>query len=95
MGVKIFIDGLQLALVYILRGQYCPCFSLFALFLLIYVEALGFKSILAISGLVGTILICNLASLRVYKHDNFCSLSHLCETAIYVLIFTFFSFIHS
>lgn len=86
-----FIDGAVTGIgVFFCEVNTALAFSLFALFLLIYVEALGFKSILAISGLVGTVLICNLASLKIYKHDNFCGFSHLCETAIYVLIFTFF-----
>lgn len=72
--------------------------SILALFLLIYVQSLGIRSLYSIITLAFTVLIYSYSTITPYKFDNFCMLTEFCEVAIFIILFSFlviYSFLKS
>lgn len=83
------IDGVVCGIIFILSNtNNTLAISICALFLLIYVQTLGLKSLYAIAGLSFTVLICNYVDFEVYSLKNFCKLTDFCEySAFLILVF--------
>jgi adenylate cyclase len=86
-----FVDGIITGLVlFFCIINTTLTLSMLALFLLVYIQTLGKKSLLSAASLIGTFFICNQLSLEPYKILNHFELKYFCKEAIYFLLSVFF-----
>lgn len=86
-----FVDGIITGLVlFFFVVNTTLALSILALFLLVYIQTLGRKSLLTTASLIGSFFICHQLSLEPYKISNYCELKHLCKETIYFLLSVFF-----
>jgi class 3 adenylate cyclase len=81
-----FVSGVQ---IFLFKSNATLALGIFSLFVLIYVQTHGLKSIYAFVSLTSTILIFRYINFQPYHIDNFCMMSKLCEVAVFIILFVF------
>jgi adenylate cyclase len=89
-GLIIIFDGIICGITIVFcHTNSALALGVFALFLLIYIQTLGIRSLYAMTSLAGTVLIINNSVVQSYEFFNFCQLTKLCEHMIFIILFVF------